>query len=252
MRSKEQNIQEKQYKFPYHYIPVISKNSFQQHLHWSWGMRYLGGLRIVQKELESLDYSSLVDIGCGDGRFVNMLSGGSQTRRYLGIDYSERAIGLAKALSTSNAEFISKDILSEESFDEFDVATMIEVAEHIDPLDLPRFFDAVSKMIKPNGYLILTVPHKNKILNEKHYQHFDSDSLSNLLEKKFHVEKFVPFDRNTRRFRIIEMLIGGTGKYYILTNGRMMRAVYNYYERTMLRGRKESDCLRICAVARRK
>ncbi len=63
-----QLTQEEQYTYPYHHIPSWEANSFAQNQYWSWGFRYLGGLKVVMDALEGIDFKSIIDIGCGDGR----------------------------------------------------------------------------------------------------------------------------------------------------------------------------------------
>ena len=58
-KNKTQSIQEKEYSFPYHYIPEISEEGFSQVKHWSWGYRYLGGLRVVIDQLNKISFNSL-------------------------------------------------------------------------------------------------------------------------------------------------------------------------------------------------
>mgnify|MGYP000507057572 CR=1 FL=1 len=53
-KNKTQSIQEEEYSFPYHYIPEISEKGFTQVKHWSWGYRYLGGLRVVIDQLNKI------------------------------------------------------------------------------------------------------------------------------------------------------------------------------------------------------
>ena len=67
-------IQEREYAFPYHYIPSALNEGFSQTRHFSWGFRYLGGLSVVAEEVARLEPTSLIDIGCGDGTFADVLS----------------------------------------------------------------------------------------------------------------------------------------------------------------------------------
>ena len=64
------------------------------------------------------------------------------------------------------------DITDNHTGYKYDVVTSVEVLEHIPPDKLNQFVHSIADLLNDNGYFILTVPHKNKQLNEKHYQHF--------------------------------------------------------------------------------
>ena len=51
--SEQFNLQEEEYEFPYHYIPTFKNGNFSQTIHWSWGFRYLGGIKIVMDCLKN-------------------------------------------------------------------------------------------------------------------------------------------------------------------------------------------------------
>lgn len=99
INDKKNIIQENQYEYPYHYIPSLKNGNFSHVQYWSWGLHYLGGLHIVLKQLENLSFNSLLDIGCGDGRFLRAAAEFYPNVKLLGVDRSERAICLAKAMN---------------------------------------------------------------------------------------------------------------------------------------------------------
>lgn len=70
----EQQIQEDQYDYPYHYIPRVENGQFSQSQYWSWGMHYLGGIQLILEQIDSYSFDSLIDVGCGDGRFLRELA----------------------------------------------------------------------------------------------------------------------------------------------------------------------------------
>lgn len=82
----EPHIQEAQYKYPYHYIPRVADGCFSQLQYWSWGMHYLGGMEVVLNQINSWTFDSLVDVGCGDGRFLRELAAERPAIDTLGID----------------------------------------------------------------------------------------------------------------------------------------------------------------------
>ncbi|AFZ45123.1 Methyltransferase type 12 [Halothece sp. PCC 7418] len=247
--TQQQQVQETQYSIPYHYIPSLDDNGFSQTLFWSWGMQYLAGLELVISELKQLQFSSLLDVGCGDGRFLKEVVATFPDKEVLGIDYSQTAIALAKALNpTINYQCIN--ITSGHLDGNFEVATMVEVLEHI-PIDqVPDFLVGVSRQLTKNGKLILTVPHVNKRLQNKHYQHFSSSNLKETLSSQFEVEKIMPFDRISRPVGWLLKLLGYKSNHYLITNKTINNAIYKQVLRNCLEAQPEKMCGRLLAIAK--
>ena len=248
----KQLLQEEEYEYPYHYIPTWDDGRFSQAQYWSWGFRYLGGIEVVLDQLQRLAFDSLVDIGCGAGRFLREAVTRFPGARLLGVDYSERAIGLAEAMNPE-LDFRTINVIEEPLSDRFDVATCIEVLEHIPPDEVKHFCEAIANSIRKHGWLVLTVPHSNKHLNPKHYQHFNSNQLGGLLSPYFHDLSFVPFDRRSRFVMpLVQRLIGGAGSHFVLTNSRLNSWFYRLYKKRYLYARTEDECWRIAVVCQRR
>lgn len=248
-----QQKQDEQYRLPYHYIPNLANGRFSQHLYWDWGFRYLGGLHLVQEELEKLTFSSLVDIGCGDGRFLREIKRKHPEIRLLGVDYSKRAIRLASALNPDIC-FRQVDICRDPVNEGFDVGTLIEVLEHIKPSEISSFLGAVQNLLAQKHVLIVTVPHKNKRLIEKHYQHFDEYGMRAALQPFYKEMRVIPFDvpaSCSLGLTLITKMIGGRGKLWILTNRGILTWVYNLYLKFWLHSKNEKCCERIAVVCRK-
>jgi 2-polyprenyl-6-hydroxyphenyl methylase/3-demethylubiquinone-9 3-methyltransferase len=97
-----------------------------------------------------------VDVGCGNG-FIT-----SKIRKYfktsIGIDLSKQGIYFAnKNYKSKNLKFYLKDmqsLINEKK--KFDYVTTIEVIEHqYDPF---KFMECLEKILKKNGYLLITTP----------------------------------------------------------------------------------------------
>lgn len=251
MRNDEQtNLQEGQYAFPYHYIPDIKPSKFSQVRYWAWGFRYLGGIQLVLDQLGKAPFSSLIDIGCGDGRLLREIAGRLPGKQLLGIDASQRAVQLAQAFNPG-IRYDTVDLLNNKLGEKFEVATLIEVIEHILPQDLPEFMRAVADTLTPGGRLILTVPHENKPVIKKHYQHFNSAKLKALLEPHFEDFRFIPFDiqaSRSPRMWLIERVLGAKGKFFLLTNARLLYFFYASYLKRYLYAPNEACCERIAVV----
>ena len=202
---------------------------------------------MVIDQLNKISFNSLLDIGCGEGRFLREVSQLYPEKRFVGLDYSTRAINLAKAFNPQ-LDYRCINILKEEFVERFDVVTAIEVLEHIPINELDFFIDRIITSLRPNSTFILTVPHKNVPLEDKHYQHFTSNSLKELLSDKFSQISFIPFDPNSRFINNYFRIIGGKGNYLIITYKKLLTYCFKLYINKYLYSNKESLCNRICAV----
>lgn len=242
--------QESQYTFPYHYIPSLDDGHFSQHLYWSWGFHYLSGMELVLNILAKEPFESLVDIGCGDGRLLRDIRRNFPQKELLGVDYSQRAIDLARAMNP-DLNYKCADICSDESqLKSFDVVTLVEVLEHI-PIDsVSDFVSAFARLNKPGGRLLLTVPHKNKRLQVKHYQHFNSKTLMKILEPYYRVEQMLFLDKRSIVFGYMASRLLGN-RFFVLNNTLLLDLFYRTYRKWFFLCR-EGKCGRICVKARRK
>ena len=103
---------------------------------------------------------SLLDVGCGDGRFLAV----AQTAGYdvHGLDIDARAVQLANAarglkdVRTGSWEMIEDTA----GWDSFDVVTAFDVIEH---LSSPAVLvSTVFRLLKPDGILFVTVPRLDR------------------------------------------------------------------------------------------
>lgn len=245
-----QRVQESQYSFPYHYIPEQRPGKFSGVRYWSWGYRYLGGIKLVLDLLAKENFTSLADIGCGDGRFLREVARCYSDKQLLGVDVSEQALRFARAFNPG-IEFLAVDITAATLPRQFDVATLIEVMEHIPPTQLDGFVRAVAKSLHKNGRLLVTVPHLNKPLIKKHYQHFNVKNLLAALDPYFTDFTVIPFDVSESRaapVRIIEGVLGSRGKWLLLMNQRLLYMFYQWYLKRYLYARDESQCERLAVI----
>jgi 2-polyprenyl-3-methyl-5-hydroxy-6-metoxy-1,4-benzoquinol methylase len=252
MKSGVQDKQEQEYAFPYHYISRRISNNFSQHFVDTWGINYISTIEFMLNKIASLGPSSIVDIGCGDGRLTREIFLENSNKKVLGIDYSERAIKLAQAMNSdlSGIEFKSIDITSRNSDEKFDLAVLMEVYEHI-PLDATcEFLAGVRSLIKPGGLLLLTVPHTNKPLEYKHFQHFTIEGLSNQLSNHFEVIEVVPFEKRGLLRRLLNFCL--CNRFVVFNNRRLLNYLYRFHEKYLFRCNTENECQRIFVLAKPK
>ena len=247
---KKQQIQEEEYQFPYHYIPFNKDGKFSQTIEWTWGYQYLATCDLIADLIEAIKFYSLMDVGCGDGRLLQILAGKFKDKSFTGIDYSERCINIAKGLNTHvNVSYNQANIINSNLSEQFDIITLIEVLEHIHPDNVNKFLKGVHKNLKKSGILIMTVPSKNKTVSEKHYQHFSKGDLKSLLENnRFQVKRIIFL---AKQGRIAGRLVNYMIKLWrLFPNTRLSGILYNLYKKNLLIG-NENNTGRILIIAQK-
>ncbi len=115
----------------------------------------IDGLQIRPKD-------KILDIGCGDGYYLHILSClGHNPNLLTGTDYDSKGLKKAKLNLSSKIKLSQGDLMEKLPFPNnyFDKAVMSEVAEHL-PNDVKGLIE-VKRILKKGGTLCLTVPNKN-------------------------------------------------------------------------------------------
>lgn len=244
--------QEAEYWFPYHYVSQMRASGFTGHFVDAWGINYISTIEFILSEVSRLNATSIVDIGCGDGRLTRELALRSGVPLCVGVDYSVRAISLAKAMNQDvpgeRLKYVAADITREDAeLGTFDVAVLMEVFEHIPPAAAHDFLQGVRKMMHPGSRLLLTVPHTNKPVEYKHFQHFDAASITSYLEPHFQILRIVPFEKRSPARKLLASLL--SNRFFVLNNGRALSLAYDYYMRHLFKCKSEAECQRLYVEA---
>ena len=105
-------------------------------------------------EIENETFGNLLDVGCGTGRMIALLNQGHPNKRLVGIDLSPKMIEVAKSKKLRDVEFIVGDAESLPFNDnEFDLIINSQSFHHYP--NPQKFFNEVSRVLKPRGRLIL-------------------------------------------------------------------------------------------------
>jgi 2-polyprenyl-3-methyl-5-hydroxy-6-metoxy-1,4-benzoquinol methylase len=243
--SEQALAQENEYAFPYHYVTEFHNDRFRQHFVDTWGINYALTIELMIDRVNRLDPSSVVDIGCGDGRLTRELDVHTTVDRVVGVDYSQRAIQLANAMNQDRPglEFFASDIAGSLALGSFEAAVLMEVFEHI-PIDQAALFmQSVRGLLKPGAKLLLTVPHSNKPIEYKHYQHFTAKSLLKYVEPFFKIDEIIPFEKRGWRRRALDKAL--CNRWFILNNARLLKAIYRYHKSRLFYCKSENDCQRL-------
>jgi len=230
--SKEQQVQDNFYKFPYHYCVTFKKHFSMIYL-FDWGINYASTVEFILNQIKkNKNVKSIIDIGCGEGRLTRELSIQFPELKVDGVDYSIKPIQLANALNGDiNANFITANIIEDTLPNKYDVATLIEVYEHIDPKSADDFLKGVANTLKENGILHLTVPHENIPIAPHHFRHFSVDLLTNEVKKHFDIIETTPFEKISRKRKWMMRILAN--RFFILNSKKWNTKIYNYYKKNM-------------------
>lgn len=241
--------QENEYSFPYHFVVNGSGQGFSQCFNDTWGINYLATIEYLLERFKGENFSSVLDVGCGDGRFTAELGKCFADRVVVGVDYSARAISLADSM-TPGADFRCADIVREDIGDRFDLAVLMEVFEHVHPNNSSEFLEAIADLLNPGAILYLTVPHMNKPVEAKHYRHFNSATLVAELDKRFDLLDLVFIEKRSWRKKLIDTIL--TNRIFVLNNKRLGGILYRYYKNHLFLATNEASCQRMVVRARRR
>lgn len=201
-------IQDALYAFPYHHIPNIDPNSGEVTItrSLSWGLEYLCYQYHVIEKIEELSPESVLEIGCGDGFLIGHLS--RSIGRKVGIDFSERAIGFARAFFPQENFIVGR---SEDMDEEFELVAAVEVLEHVPDSEVTAFFQAVERRLRRGGTALISVPTTVIPLNKKHYRHYDENIFAEQLMSSGANLQIVDMQRvykSSWRTKLVERLAG--------------------------------------------
>lgn len=128
---------------------ITHQNTYYPSTRWEYGQ--------VLNLIKHTKINDLLDVGCGDGEFLNFVKQNSELNNLYGIDPTKSSIdncqkrGLDNTFCETIDEFLnSKDI-------KFDLVTSFHVLEHIsDPIN---FVCGLKKLIKNDGRIIISTPY---------------------------------------------------------------------------------------------
>lgn len=245
----QQQLQETEYEFPYHYIAQATPG-FRQHFCDTWGINYLSTIKFILDELKKIPFSSIADIGCGDGRMTREMSLSFPDAEVVGIDYSKKAICLARAMNQDlqHLKFTCCNISSKTEIGSYDAALLMEVFEHIPPDETSEFLAGLHRLMRPGASLLVTVPHVNKPLEYKHFRHFNTETICMSLGEHFEVVKVVCFERRTPVRKLMDILL--SNKFFILNNQWCLDKIFTFHQKYLFNCINEDECQRIYVLAR--
>jgi len=100
--------------------------------------------------LHSLEFESLLDVGCGSGEFIRQISGAFPDARFIGIDLSPEMVRRARE---KGVDARCADLCDVEG--RFDVITCVfDMLNYLSPEELPGFMRCLAARLRPGGLLL--------------------------------------------------------------------------------------------------
>lgn len=110
----------------------------------------------------------LADIGCGSGRAINLMAREFPASRFVGYDFSEEAIAVARAeaadLGLANARFELADVAELEAVEAFDVVTAFDAIH--DQAQPAEVLARVHRALRPGGTFLMADIRASSHLHE--------------------------------------------------------------------------------------
>jgi len=103
--------------------------------------------------LSSIEYDSILDVGCGSGDFLIQMSSSFHPSRVVGIDLSEKMVemSISKGIDAKAIDISKVD-------ERFDVVTAVfDMLNYLDKSELKQLLRSIESKINPNGYLICDI-----------------------------------------------------------------------------------------------
>jgi 2-polyprenyl-3-methyl-5-hydroxy-6-metoxy-1,4-benzoquinol methylase len=235
MKNKE-ILQEEEYLIPYHH--TVKEGEYA-------GISYFSVISIIKKIIKKISPKTILDFGCGDGKLIYELK--NQDTELTGIDLSKKAISFAKIFSPKE-KFIAEDINNYKPKEKFNMIISIETLEHIPPDQLKNIIKNLNRLVKENGYLIITVPSKNVRLFKKHYQHFDTKTMQNYLEGQFKIVKTLGHYKISKRYELLYAL--ATNNYLSISSKKYQKFLNKYFKKNIERA-STNNCRRLIFICKK-
>ena len=104
---------------------------------------------------ESLPPGRLLDVGCGDGGFMDLVR--RRGWRPVGFDYDARVAEQARARGLEACAMEFEKFTAGRREGEFDAVTLFDVLEHTP--EPAWFFARLARLLKPGGHAVVTLPN---------------------------------------------------------------------------------------------
>lgn len=141
--------------------------------------------RVITKVVQKLNRYQLVDIGCGQGDFLERLDQEIDGIRLSGVELSDTGARITRA-KVPGATIFQADLMQDnpkiENVSANTIGTCLEVLEHLD--DPIKFLNNAKRLLANNAFLVVSVPSGPRTEFDKHIghrRHYTPKSLREML-----------------------------------------------------------------------
>ncbi len=115
----------------------------------------------ILEKIDSRNPKSILDVGCGDGFYLHLLSSLYPLAKVIGVDFDTNALNSARINLKGRKVILRQGDVCKLDFKDnsFDVVLASEVFEHLE--SDTRGIKEVYRVLKPGGLLLVSVPHSN-------------------------------------------------------------------------------------------
>ncbi len=163
-------------------------------------------------------YSKVLEIGCGNGDFRDIIS--NNACEYWGVEPVAEIAKLADLKLDRVLVGTYDEIVDDLPDNYFDLIICNDVIEHM--VDHEAFYQSIKQKVKPNAYMIGSLPNVrflpniHELLRKKDWEYKESGILDRT-HLRFFTEKSIKRDFNNQNFEI-EILSGINGRTYTWSN----------------------------------
>lgn len=118
--------------------------------------------RAILELIEGKDGSTIIDLGCGDGRFSIDLAKRARAKKVYGIEFQKETAAIAgdKGIQVCRADLNKRLPFADEAFD---AVHANQVIEHLVETDI--FIEEIYRILKPGGYAVVSTPNLASLHN---------------------------------------------------------------------------------------
>lgn len=137
------------------YLRLFGIPDVRAHLTADYALRTLAGL----------SFTSMLDVGCGNGVITCCLASHHPMRTVVGVDRDELSLNFARALARQNGldklSFRNADVESEDLAGAYDLVTCFSVFQFI--RDCDQMVREMNRVLVSGGHLLLQLPSANRV-----------------------------------------------------------------------------------------
>jgi len=150
----------------------LERDLLDSNRRWYFSPAAYSQYQITRPLIEKFARGRLIDLGCGDMPFRVFVA--PHVRCYESLDFFPRRPDVTYVSDIQNMEIVQDST--------YDTALCIEVLEHVP--DPARALKEISRILKPDGQVVISVPHLSRLHDEPHdYYRYTEYGLRYLLNQ---------------------------------------------------------------------